>query len=360
LYQTIEFKQKFISQIMTSKSPVRNCDDVDEIALSYAEIKSLCIGDPRIKEKMDLEIEMSRLKALRSDYQNQKYRLEDAIAIHYPHTIVSTEKNIAGYLDDLERLKTGTIPNKDGFSPMRIGNVTHTEKAKAGQALIDMFSSVGSKPVEIGEYRGFKMDLYFDPLCKSHVIDLKGALKHLVILGSDVHGNITRINNTLSDIKEHLDAARQQLESAKKSMEQAKEEIEKPFRYEEQFQKQSARLLRLDRELSLEAQKPPKGVKSDDLENDGVEMYKPDSGSLEMVAEPVNAVEYKHGEAESEPDYDEPGVEQVKPSPEETIRQELQTRLENDFGKLPPNIIIGGIPNNDPDSGNNGSIGMNR
>ena len=358
LYQTIEFKQKFISQIMTSKNPVRNCDDVDEIALSYAEIKSLCIGDPRIKEKMDLEIEMSRLKTLRADYQNQKYRLEDAIMIHYPRTILSTEAKIAGYLDDLERLKTGTVPNKDGFSPMKIGNVTHTEKAKAGQALIDMFSSVGAKPVEIGEYRGFKMNLYYNTISETFAVDLKGATDHSLFLGSDVHGNIARINNMLSDIKEDLDEAEQQLESTKKSMEQAKEEIEKPFRHEEQFQKQSARLLELDRELSLETQKPPEGVKNDDLENDDKESYQADGDSLEMVAEPLNTGEYTH--CEEEPDYDEPDAEQDEPSPEETISQGLQTRLENDFGKLPPNIVIGGVPNHGSDFGNNSASGINR
>jgi hypothetical protein len=332
---------------------------VDETALSYAEIKALCIGDPRIKEKMDLDIEVSRLKVAKTDYQNQKYKLEDAITIHYPRTIASTEKKIAGLMDDQERVKAETVPNKDGFSPMKIFNVTYTEKAKAGQALLNAFPALMRQPVEIGEYRGFKIDLSFCPVVKSITATLKGTMNYPVTLGNDIHGNITRLNNALEKIPAMIDAAEQQLESTKDAMEQAREEVKKPFMYEEQFQKQSARLAELDRELSIDANKPPEdSSEGDDFKIDVPELHEPDADRLELVADPAQAARYTDEETESETEselepesdydeqeYDEPGTEPNNLTSDEMIRQGLQARLEKDFGKLPPNITIGGISN---------------
>jgi len=253
LYQTIENKQRFISQIMTSKSPVRSCEDVDEAALSYAEIKALCAGNPLIREKMDLDIEVARLRLLKADYQSQRYKLEDAILKTYPKTIEAAKERIAGYRDDQERLKAGTAPNEDGFSPMKIAGVVHTEKALAGQALIDMCKTVtGKEPVKIGTYRGFDMYLSFCPVLQSYEATLKGAMSHSTVLGTDVHGNITRLNNLLGKLPERLDEVRHGLDDTQKQLETAKEEIKKPFQFEAVLAAKSQRLAELDSQLNMD------------------------------------------------------------------------------------------------------------
>jgi hypothetical protein len=275
LYQTIENKQKFISQIMTSKSPVRACEDVDETALSYAEIKALCAGNPLIKEKMDLDIEVARLRFLKSDYQSQRYRLEDAILTSFPEAIERAKENVAGFMKDQERLKAGTIPNEDGFSPMIIGGLTHTEKAAAGKALIDMCKLVTHHdPVKIGNYRGF--DLYLSFINMEYKAALKGTMHYQTALGQDVFGNITRLNNLLNNLPERLITAQQQLEDIQRQLETAKEELKKPFSMEPELASKAERLAILDSQLNMENapnQPEPSEPENDwhEDENDGFE-----------------------------------------------------------------------------------------
>ena len=258
LYQTIENKQKFISQIMTSKSPVRSCEDVDETALSYAEIKALCAGNPLIMEKMNLDIEVARLRFLKAEHQSQRYELEDKILQHYPMAIESVKECIAGYTEDQERLKTWTIPNKDGFSPMVIGGMTHTEKAEAGKMLIDMCKSafVSKDLVKIGTYRGFDLYLSYAFGKNSFIATFKGAMHYSTPLGGDVHGNIKRLDNALSDIPDLLSAAKQQLEKENLNLETAKIEVKKPFPLEAELTAKAARLAELDSQLNMDNKTP--------------------------------------------------------------------------------------------------------
>ena len=277
LYQTIENKQKFVSQIMTSKVPLRSCEDIDEAVLSYAEIKALCAGNPLIKEKMDLDIEVARLKLLKAEHQCQCYRLEDYIIRTYPTEIESAKERIAGLTEDMERLKAETVPNKDGFSPMNIVGTVYTEKAEAGQKLLDVCKTVvGREPTRIGAYRGFDMYLHFDAVCQSCYVTFKGTMHHLTSLGTDVHGNITRLNNLLEGFPNRLTAAQQQIEDANRQMETAKEELTKPFPQEAELAAKAERLVGLDATLNLDAavsaemkNEPENEI---DLENDGLEL----------------------------------------------------------------------------------------
>lgn len=253
LYQTVENKQKFISQIMSSKSPVRSCEDVDETALSYAEIKALCAGNPLIKEKMDLDIEVARLRLLKADHQSQHYRLEDELIRYFPQNIEKSKEQIAGFEGDKVRLAEGTKENADGFSPMVISGTTHTDKGKAGAALIEACNQITStEPVNIGSYRGFDMNLSFDTFNKSHKLTLKGTMSYSTDLGTDTFGNITRINNALGELPERLTSVQSYMENLYQQMENAKIELQNPFPLEQELTEKSERLAVLDAELNMD------------------------------------------------------------------------------------------------------------
>lgn len=197
-WQLIENKQKFIGQIMTSKSPVRSCEDIDEAALSYAEVKALATGNPYIKEKMDLDIQVSKLKLLKANHTSQRYRLEDNIAKHYPMQITALKERLEGYRADIQTYAAHKPVDKDAFS-MKIGNRTYTDKKEAGAALIDMCRSAKqpNMAVTIGEYQGFKMSVSFDSFFSKFTISLKGSLSHEVEIGADPLGNLQRLSNAL-------------------------------------------------------------------------------------------------------------------------------------------------------------------
>ena len=254
LWQTIEAKQKFISQIMTSKSPVRSCEDVDETVLSFAEIKALCAGDPRIKERMDLDLEVSRLKIMKADHQSKQYRMEDDVFKHYPEQIKEVQEFITGMQKDLQTLKQNVRPDGE-FAGMVINGMTYTDKEKAGTALIDVCKDVASRePVEVGSYLGFSMSVKFDGF--DHKIIIKGAVSYQVELGGDVYGNITRINNALGKIDAQLAAYKEKHDNLQQQMDAAKSEINKPFQYENELKEKSARLAELDSVLNIGAPDP--------------------------------------------------------------------------------------------------------
>ena len=253
LYQLVEGKQKFIGQIMTSKSPVRSAEDIDETALSYAEIKALCAGNPHIKEKMDLDIDVSRLKLLKANHLSQRYALEDQIIKEFPQKIKSLEQRIEGYKADMAQLAQNTLPNEDGFSPMIMAGGTVSDKKAAGEAIIGLCKSMTSPdPIHIGEYRGFDMELFFDSFSREYKITLKHELRHTVTLGTDIFGNIQRLDNALNSFQEKLTACEAQLENTKVQLENAKLEVQKPFPQEEELKTKTARLNELNAMLNLD------------------------------------------------------------------------------------------------------------
>lgn len=254
LWQTIEAKQKFISQIMTSKSPVRSCEDVDETVLSFAEIKALCAGDPRIKERMDLDLEVSKLKIMKADHQSKQYRMEDDVLKNYPNQIKETQCFIEGMKKDIQTLKQNL--RLDGeFSGMIINGMTYADKAKSGTALIDACKDISSTdPVEIGSYLGFAMFVKFSSF--THKLIIKGMVSYQVDMGDDIYGNITRINNALGKIEDQLGAYRVKRDNLQQQMDAAKAEINKPFQYETELAQKSARLAELDAQLNIGAPEP--------------------------------------------------------------------------------------------------------
>ena len=253
LYQLVEGKQKFIGQIMTSKSPVRSAEDIDETALSYAEIKALCAGNPHIKEKMDLDIDVSRLKLLKANHLSQRYALEDQIIKEFPQKIKSLEQRIGGYKADMAQLAQNTLPNEDGFSPMIMAGGTVTDKKAAGEAIIGLCKSMTNPdPIHIGEYRGFDMELFFDSFSREYKITLKHELRHTVTLGTDIFGNIQRLDNALNSFQEKLTACEAQLENTKVQLENAKLEVQKPFPQEDELKTKTARLNELNAMLNLD------------------------------------------------------------------------------------------------------------
>lgn len=253
LYQLVEGKQKFIGQIMTSKSPVRSAEDIDETALSYAEIKALCAGNPHIKEKMDLDIDVSRLKLLKANHLSQRYALEDQIIKEFPQKIKSLEQRIEGYKADMTQLVQNTIPNEDGFSPVIMAGGTVTDKKAAGEAIIGLCKSMTNPdPIHIGEYRGFDMELFFDSFSREYKITLKHELRHTVTLGTDIFGNIQRLDNALNSFQEKLTACEAQLENTKVQLENAKLEVQKPFPQEDELKTKTARLNELNAMLNLD------------------------------------------------------------------------------------------------------------
>ena len=253
LYQLVESKQKFIGQIMTSKSPVRSAEDIDETALSYAEIKALCAGNPHIKEKMDLDIDVSRLKLLKANHLSQRYALEDQILKEFPQKIKSLEQRIEGYRADIDQRKRNTEPNEDGFSPMIMPGGTVREKKAAGDAILGLCKSMTSPdPIPIGQYRGFDMELSFDTFSREYKITLIHQLRHTVTLGTDIFGNIQRLDNTLGAFEERMAACTEQLENTQVQLENAKAEVQKPFPQEEELKTKSARLNELNAMLNLD------------------------------------------------------------------------------------------------------------
>ncbi len=252
LWQTVENKQKFISQIMTSKSPVRSCDDVDETALSFAEIKALCAGDPRIKERMDLDVEVSRLKLMKADHQSKQYRLEDQLLKYFPEEIEKHKGFIKGFEADLETLTAHPQP-EDSFAGMEIRGDTLTDKENAGAALLDACKEVKvSEPVQIGSYRGFDMSVAFDAWRQEYTLLLKGQMTHRTPLGTDPRGNLTRIDNALSQMPQRMEATKAQLDNLYQQQAAAREEVDKSFPYENDLRVKSARLVELDTLLNLD------------------------------------------------------------------------------------------------------------
>ena len=256
LWQTVENKQKFISQIMTSKSPVRSCDDVDETALSFAEIKALCAGDPRIKERMDLDVEVSKLKLMKADHQSKQYRLEDQLLKYFPEEIEKHKGFIKGFESDLEILAAHPHP-EDGFAGMEIRGDLLTDKENAGAALLDACKEVKtSDPVQIGSYRGYAMSVEFSAWKQEYTLLLKGQMTHRATLGTDPRGNLTRIDNALAQMPQRLEAAKAQLDNLCQQQAAAKEEVGKPFLYEEELRSKNARLVELDTLLNIDGKGP--------------------------------------------------------------------------------------------------------
>ena len=252
LYQLVESKQKFISQIMTSKSPVRSAEDVDEVALSFAEVKMLATGDVRFKEKMDLDIQVSKLRVLKQSYLSEHYDLEDRILKFYPQTIKEYEERIAGYESDAALAEQHKPQGEDKFCPMTIKGVTFTEKAVAGEMLLAVCKeNTLANPVEIGSYRGFRMEVYYDTLNTHYCLNLCGKAKHKVDLGADALGNLTRIENELSKLPARLEAAKTKKAEIIAQLEIAKEEIKKPFAFEDELKEKTERLNALNIELNL-------------------------------------------------------------------------------------------------------------
>ena len=257
LWQTVENKQKFISQIMTSKSPVRSCDDVDETALSFAEIKALCAGDPRIKERMDLDVDVSRLKLLKADHQSKQYRLEDQLLKTFPDEIEKNKGFIAGLEADMKTLAEHPHP-EDGFAGMEVRGDTLTDKENAGAALLDACKEVkGSDPVPVGSYRGFAMSVQFDAWKQEYTLLLKGQMTHRAALGTDPRGNLTRIDNALGQMPQRLEAVKNQLDNLYQQQAAAKAEVGKPFPQEQELRDKSARLAELDVLLNMDGRGRP-------------------------------------------------------------------------------------------------------
>ena len=253
LYQLVEGKQKFIGQIMTSKSPVRSCEDIDETALSYAEIKALCTGNLHIKEKMDLDIDVQRLRLLKANHLSQRYALEDQIIKELPQQIARFEQYIEDYLSDMDRLKENTHPNKDGFSPMEVEGTVYTDKKAAGSAILAACKAMTSPdPVPLGQYRGFTMDLSFDSFKREFQITLKGTTHLTAPIGSDIFGNILRLDHLLDGMEDRMRACKEQLENTKLQLENAKLEVDKPFPHEDELKTKSARLDELNILLNMD------------------------------------------------------------------------------------------------------------
>ena len=253
LYQLVEGKQKFASQIMTSKSPVRSAEDIDETALSYAEIKMLATGNPYIKEKMDLDIQVQKLKMLKSNFLSEKYGLEDKVIKFYPQQIAYLKSRVEGLTKDVETAKSHPKPIDEQPLGMMVSGVSYSEKAEAGQAIINTCKSMNSPDaIPLGEYRGFQMELYFDTVQRNYVVKLKGETSRDVPLGDDAHGNIVRIDNGIERFEEALADTKNSLENTEKQYETAKQEIEKPFAKEEELRAKTARLDELNILLNMD------------------------------------------------------------------------------------------------------------
>ena len=256
LWQAVENKQKFISQIMTSKSPVRSCEDIDEAALSYAEIKALCAGDERIREKMDLDVDVARLRLMKSNHQSQQYRLEDNILRHFPAQIEENKGFLSGFEADMKTLEAHPHP-KDGFAGMEVKGDLLTDKDNAGAAILEAFKDAkGLEPVPIGSYRGFSMSLTVENFGKDFILTLKGKMSHRVELGKDARGNLVRIDNALAQMPERYKTVQGRLENVQAQLATAKAELGKPFPQEAELKEKSARLAELNAELNIDDRTP--------------------------------------------------------------------------------------------------------
>ena len=256
LWQTVENKQKFISQIMTSKSPVRSCEDIDEAALSYAEIKALCAGDERIREKMDLDVDVARLRLMKANHQSQQYRLEDNILRHFPAQIEENKGFLSGFEADMKTLEAHPHP-KDGFAGMEVKGDLLTDKDNAGAAILEAFKDAkGLESVPIGIYRGFAMSLTVENFGKDFILTLKGKMSHRVELGKDARGNLVRIDNALAKMPERYKTVQGRLENVQAQLATAKAELGKPFPQETELKEKSARLAELNAELNIDDRTP--------------------------------------------------------------------------------------------------------
>ena len=285
LWQTLENKQKFISQIMTSKSPVRSCEDVDETTLSFAEIKALCAGDPRIKEKMNLDVEVSKLRLLKSNFHSQRYMLEDNLARYFPREIAETKARIAALESDIQTRDAHLAP-VDGFVGIELDGVRYTERVAAGEALLNLLPTVqDTKPVHVGSFRGFEVEVSLEQFGK-HGLTLKGAAGHHVELGADALGNIMRVENAIAGMNRQLEKSRARLEDLERQTENARAELEKPFPQEAELAEKSARLIELNAELDMENNAPPEPV-AEEKEDERPSL-------LAKLKEPIPLYEPKH------------------------------------------------------------------
>ena len=249
-WSLIENKQRFISQIMSSKSPVRACDDVDETALSYAEIKALCAGDPRIREKMDLDIEVAKLRLMKADYQSNQFKLEDQILKQYPEEIRQAQERAKGYQADMALLEAHPLP-KDGFVGMAIKGKRIADKEAAGKMLLEA-CRLSPHDMELGEYRGMKMTVDYDSYRQEVKLVLRGEMSHTVTMGTDVYGNLTRIENVLANMPQKLEKAEERIAELERQTEQAKAELGKPFAQEKELEAKAARLAELNAALNID------------------------------------------------------------------------------------------------------------
>ena len=253
LYQLVEGKQKFIGQVMTSKSPVRSAEDIDETALSYAEIKALCTGNPYIKEKMDLDIAVQRLKLLKANHLSQRYALEDQIIKVFPQKIAAYEQHITGYKADMLHLAEQTQPNEDGFSPMEIEGKVYTDKKAAGSAILEAcHAKKNPDAAPLGQYRGFAMELSFNAMRREFEITLKNKMSYSTFLGTDIFGNIQRLDNVLAEMEKRIQTCEELLADTKVQFANAKIAVEQPFPQEEELKTKSARLDELNILLNLD------------------------------------------------------------------------------------------------------------
>lgn len=355
-WQLIENKQKFIGQIMTSKSPVRSCEDIDEAALTYAEVKALATGNPYIKEKMDLDIQVSKLKLLKANHTSQKYRLEDNIAKHYPQQITAMKERIAGYQADIQTYQQNKPLDKDSFS-MKIGNKVYTDKKEAGTAFIAMCREAKQpgRAVAIGEYQGFQMSVSFDSFFSKFTVSLKGQLSHEVEVGADTLGNIQRLNNALESMKQKAADVEQKLINVEHQLDTAKTEVTKPFSQEQELNEKLERLSELnallnmdekgDSAAAMEDDEP--GSEKTDIEQESERENPLQSQEPESVAEAGNptgqaAVIYpienaRHNSAAEKDNLDKPGIHAVMTGRENgriSVKEKLaQMRIKAQMGK---------------------------
>lgn len=291
-WQVLENKQRIISQIMTGKSPVRSCADVDEAALTYAEVKALATGNPYIKEKMDLDIQVSRLKIMKGNHTSQKYRLEDKIAKDYPAQIASLRELVAGYRADIQTYNRNKFPDKDSFS-IKIGDRIYTDKKEAGTALIDMCRRVKqpNMAVTVGEYQGFKMLYSYDLFASRFTVNLKGSISHAVEIGTDPLGNLQRLNNALEGMTGKMEAAKQKLENVERQLETAKTEVAKPFPQETELSEKLKRLAELNTLLNMD-EKDSNGIGMDDDPEYEGDQEEPDTAEIGDITETVPDVPF--------------------------------------------------------------------
>ena len=268
LFQMLERKQGFISQIMTSKKPDRTADDIDEKALSYGEIKALATGNKHILEKTQLDSEVAKLKIVRQSYQSQIYDLEDKITRSYPNQIKEIQEKIQALEDDVKQLEENTILSEDGFSKMKIKGVEYTDKEQAGKAILETCKTKTNPDLEeIGEYRGFKLELGFNSLEKQFTMTMKNKYSYSIFLGSDIYGNITRINNALDGIKDKIPDQKLRLEDIEKQLETAKIEVQKPFPKELELKEKMKKLEELNILLKIdEKEKQVLDASNDELD----------------------------------------------------------------------------------------------